>query len=81
MRTEYVVVICTASDGTPSAPVYEVEVTEDEYQMGIHYDKAEDMASDDRYETPFKCFDNAEHDELFLAVNFIKLKRKAGLIK
>jgi len=80
MRTEFVVVICTASNGTPTAPVYKVEVTDEEYDLGIHYDKAEDMASEERYEKPFTCFDNSEHDQLEWTVQYLKEKREAKLI-
>ena len=80
MRIEYVVVVCTASDGTPTAPTYRIEVTEEEYELGIHYDKAEEEALEENYEKPFTCFDNSEHDEIIRTAFFLEQLKEAGLV-
>ncbi len=83
MRTEHVVVICRDSSGMPVAPVYKVEVTEDQYALGYHYDSAMSAAIEDGYEATMlsHCFDNSEHQELFDTVAFLRLKRKTEEIK
>jgi hypothetical protein len=68
MRTELVAIACTCSDGSPTLVTYKVGVSEDEYQLGYHYDIAIDQAKDDRYEGPFVTFDNTEHDELLRGI-------------
>jgi hypothetical protein len=68
MHTELVALACTACDGSPTLITYKVEVSENEYDLGIHYDKAIDEAKDDGYEGPFVPFDNTEHDELLRGI-------------
>ena len=83
MRTEYVVVICRDKSGMPTAPVYTIEVTEEQYDLGYHYDSAMSAAYEEGYEaaTLSHCFDNSEHSELFNTVAFLRLKRKTGEIQ
>jgi hypothetical protein len=71
MRKEIVAVVCTASDGAPAIPIYPVYVTEEEYDLGIHYDKAEIEAIGDNFEGPYTCFDNSEHFEIFGAADLL----------
>lgn len=75
MRNEIVAIACTSSDGSPAVPFFEVKVTDEEYDLGIHYDKAIDMAKDERYEQPFVPFDTFELNHLVaagkLAKNFL----------
>jgi hypothetical protein len=61
MNKEFVVLACTAYDGSPTMVKYRVEFTDAQYQHGEHYDMAIDMAKDDRYSGPFVCFDATEH--------------------
>lgn len=75
MRKEIVAVACTASDGSPAIPFFEVEVTELQYELGEHYDIAIAEAMDERYEHPFVPFDTSELGHLVqagkLAQNFL----------
>jgi len=82
MRNEYVVVICRNKDGTPTAPVYMVEVTDEQYDLGYHYDMAMDKALDDGYENTAlsHCFDNSEHDEIIRTAFFLEELKETGLV-
>lgn len=55
-----VVVLATNANGEAEFYRVTVEVTENEYALGMHYDKAQEIAEADGYEAPFKCFDQAE---------------------
>lgn len=44
------VVSCVTADGTPSFFPCEVEVTQEEYNNGSHYDMAKDMAFEADFE-------------------------------
>ena len=68
MKKEIVALACTCSDGSPTLVTYEVEVSQNQYDLGYHYDIAIDKAKDDRYEGPFVPFDCAEHFELIRGV-------------
>jgi len=72
MKTEIVALACTAADGSPTLTTYKVGVTEEEYDLGYHYDIAIEQAKDDRYEGPFVPFDCAEHGELFRGVEELR---------
>src|SRR3546814_11909698 len=56
-----VAVVCIGASGGPDVPVFKVRITQEEYDLGIHYDKARDLAEEARYEGPFICFDAAEY--------------------
>ena len=75
MRKEIVAIACTSADGSPAVPFFEVEVTEEQYDLGEHYDIAIDKAMDERYERPFVCFDTFELGHIVaagkLATNFL----------
>lgn len=68
MRTEIVALACTAADGSPTLTTYKVGISEEEYDLGYHYDIAIEAALEDNYEGPFVPFDCAEHDELFRGI-------------
>jgi hypothetical protein len=68
MRTEIVAIACTDASGMPTLVTYKVGVSDEDYDLGYHYDIAIDQAKDDRYEGPFVPFDNSEHDELLRGV-------------
>lgn len=69
-----VAVACIGASGSPDVPIFKVRVTEEEYDLGIHYDKARDLAEDARYEGPFLCFDAAEQRPILSAA------RELGLV-
>ena len=83
MRTEYVVVICSCKYGTPAAPVYPIKVTEEQYDLGYHYDSAMSAAEKDGYEaiTLSHCFDNSEHQQIINCAHYLKGLKEIGLVK
>ena len=71
MKSLKIAVACRNASGMADMPVFAVTVTEEEYSLGIHYDKAENMAKDEGYEDPFLCYDPAEQKALLAAVKTI----------
>ncbi|AUT46324.1 hypothetical protein [Achromobacter sp. AONIH1] len=69
-----VAVACIGASGSPDVPIFKVRITQEEYDLGIHYDKARDLAEDARYEGPFICFDAAEYGPILSAA------RELGLV-
>lgn len=69
-----VAVACIGAYGSPDVPVFKVRITQEEYNLGSHYDKAKDLAEEARYEGPFVCFDAAEYDPILSAA------RELGLV-
>ena len=69
-----VAVVCIGASGSPNVPVFKVRITQEEYDLGIHYDKARDLAEEARYEGPFICFDAAEYGPILSAA------RELGLV-
>lgn len=59
-RSVVVVTTCITSDGTPDFALNEIEVTQEEYDNGVHYDRADDRLIDAGYEEPFVHFDELE---------------------
>jgi hypothetical protein len=59
-RHVLVVSACTSSDGSPDFALNEVEVDEDEYANGIHYDLADELLTAAGYEKPWLHFDDRE---------------------
>jgi hypothetical protein len=51
---------CMTSQGSPTFVLQDVQVTEEEYENGIHYAMAEDWLTDAGYEEPFVHFSDAE---------------------
>lgn len=68
-----VAVVCIGASGSPNVPVFKVRITQEEYDLGIHYDKARDLAEEARYEGPFICFDAAEHGPILSAARELAL--------
>lgn len=81
MRKEFIVVVSTASDGSPAITIHPINVTDAQYDMGDHYDMAIFEAEELGYEAPFKCFDNSEHVQLLYAAEELAKLRNAEEIK
>lgn len=69
-----VAVACVNAVGVSDMPIFTVKATREEYDLGVHYDKAKDLAEEARYEGPFVCFDAAEHGAVLSAA------RELGLV-
>ncbi|ABM41631.1 hypothetical protein QYG06_10095 [Xanthomonas euvesicatoria] len=69
-----VMVACVNASGMPDMPVFIVSATQEEYDLGVHYDKAEALAEESGYEGPFVCFDMAEQEAIVSAA------RELGLV-
>ncbi|RLC14509.1 MAG: hypothetical protein DRI24_13305 [Deltaproteobacteria bacterium] len=83
MRTEFVVVICRDKSGTPVAPVYPIEVTEEQYDLGYHYEAAMESAMLEGYEATMlsHCFDNSEHNAITNCAFYLNEIKERGLVK
>lgn len=75
-RTETVAIACTCSDGSPTIAMFETVVTENQYDLGDHYEQAIGYARDEGYSGPFVCFDNSEHDQITYAADVLRLHAK-----
>lgn len=64
---------CRNASGMAAMPVFTLTVTEEEYDLGVHYDKAETMVAAAGYESPFIRFDNTEHGVIVSAVRQLDL--------
>lgn len=73
MKTLRVAVACRNASGMADMPVFTVTTTDQEYHLGIHYEKAEALADDAGYEAPFVCFDGAEQAAILAAVRTLRL--------
>lgn len=60
VSTIKIVVACRNASGSSDMPVFDVAATQDQIDLGEHYDLAEKMASEAGYEAPFVCFDPQE---------------------
>jgi len=60
----HIVVAGRGASGQPVLETYMVAYTKNQEKMGIHYEKAIDMAEDDGMRSPFICFDEAEYGEI-----------------
>ncbi|NPX93941.1 hypothetical protein DZ977_003380 [Pseudomonas aeruginosa] len=69
-----VAVACVDASGSPDMPIFKVRITQEEYDLGIHYDKARELAEEARHEGPFVCFDTAEYGPILSAA------RELGLV-
>lgn len=69
-----VAIACVNASGMPDMPIFTVRTTREEYDLGVHYDKAKDLAEEARYEGPFVCFDAAEQGAILSAA------RELGLV-
>ena len=59
-KTFLVAVACINASGVADMPVFEVCLTQHEYELGNHYEIAEKIAEEEGYEGPFVCFDAEE---------------------
>jgi hypothetical protein len=64
------VVACRNAEGSSDFYFCKVECSQEEYDYGDHYDKAEDAARDDGYEGPMVAFDENDGPD-FLFDNFV----------
>ncbi|MFW7348460.1 MAG: hypothetical protein ACODTU_20470 [Pigmentiphaga sp.] len=69
-----VAVACANAFGIPDMPVFKARVTQEEYDLGVHYEKAKSLAGKAGYEGPFVCYDVAEYGAILSAA------RKLGLV-
>lgn len=63
-----VAVACRNASGEADLPVFEIKVSQHDYDLGLHYDLAEANAEAAGYERPFVCFDEAEQPAVKRAV-------------
>lgn len=73
MKTFHIAVACRNASGMLDMPIFTVTVTDEEYDLGIHYDKAQALAEDAGYEEPFLCYDDTEQPVLLAAVRTLGL--------
>lgn len=73
MKTLCIAVACRNASGMADMPIFTVTVTEAEYHLGVHYDKAEALAAEDGYERPFVCFDAAEQGAILSVARTLDL--------
>lgn len=66
-----VMIACTNANGESDLFVCTVEVSEAEYDNGIHFDRAIEMAENEGYDAPYVCFD--EQDQKNIARHVSKL--------
>ena len=67
-----VIVACTNAQGTPMLVVVEeINVTQDEYFNGLHYERAKAAAGKQGYEAPYVAIDKSDmNEDLFKAIQF-----------
>lgn len=68
-----VAIACVNASGMSDMPIFTVRITREEYDLGVHYDKAKDLAEEARYEGPFVCFDAAEQGAIRSAARELEL--------
>ena len=73
MQTLYIAVACRNASGMPDLPIFTVTVTQEDIDLGIHYNKAEALAEEAGYERPFVCFDPAEQCAILAAARELDL--------
>lgn len=88
MQTLHIAVACRNASGMPDLPIFTVAVTQEDVDLGIHYDKAEALAEEEGYEGPFVCFDAAEQrailsaaQELDLVPQVVVIDMTGGLVQ
>jgi hypothetical protein len=60
-------------------PVFIINVSDEEYDLGLHYEQAEARAEAAGYEGPFVSFDDAEQDAIRSAARMLaSLPPEAG---
>lgn len=63
MKTR-VAVACRDASGCAAMPVFDVEADEQEQRDGVHYRKAEELASQEGYERPYVFFGGVEQSAI-----------------
>lgn len=71
-KTFLIAVACRNSSGSADMPLFEVEVTQEGYDLGEHYELAESKAEDAGYEAPFLCYDHSEHSAIVVAAERLR---------
>ena len=67
-----VITACHNANGEPDFALTEVEVTKEQYRLGVHYDKAEEKLRDNDYEKPMVHFDAVEAKRLPWLIEGVK---------
>jgi hypothetical protein len=80
MKSLRIAVACRNALGMPDLPIFPVAVTQEEFDLGIHYDKAEALAEEEGYERPFVCFDAAEQRAILAAAQELDLVSQVVVI-
>ena len=62
-----VVVACRNAAGEPDFAPVRVQISEEDFDLGDHYDRAIEIAESNGYEGPFVCFDEVEAPEWLLS--------------
>ncbi|THF64844.1 hypothetical protein E6C76_12470 [Pseudothauera nasutitermitis] len=73
MKDFRIAVACRNASGMADMPVFTVTATAGEYDLGIHYTKAEALAEDAGYGRPFVCFDGTEQGAILAAARTLDL--------
>lgn len=68
-----VAVACANASGMLDMPVFTVRTTQEDYDLGRHYDQAEALAQEAGYDGPFVCFDHTEHAAILSAAQELGL--------
>lgn len=77
MKSLHIAVACRNTSGMADMPIFDVTASQEEYDIGIHYDKAEALAEAAGYERPFVCFDAAEQCSILSAAQELGLISQA----
>ena len=75
LNTYAVAVACRNASDVADMPVFSVQVSEEDHQLGAHYALAESLASTAGYDGPFVCFDPDEHTAIGNAAEKLGLTR------
>jgi hypothetical protein len=67
MKTLHIAVACRNASGMADMPIFTIAVTDPEYRLGVHCNKAEALAAHAGYERPFVCFDATEQGAILSA--------------
>ena len=67
-----IAVACRDTNGSSTVYIASVHINQNQYDLGIHYDIAEQLAQDAGYDGPFICFDNTEHKAIIQAAEILQ---------
>ena len=73
MKTLRIAAACRNASGMADMPIFDVTVTDAEYHIGAHYDRAQALADEAGYEGPFVFFDATEQSAILSAANELDL--------